>query len=656
MSKLKVYALAAAILTAIPAVAQKGTENGQWRFYGGDERSTRYAPLDQINESNVSQLQVAWTWRSTNFGPRPQASSEVTPLMVDGVLYFTAGTNRVVVAADAATGETLWTYRLEEEGRGAVRQNNRGVAYWSDGRGDARILVISPGYQLMALDAKTGRPEAGFGANGLVDLWVGLRRKPDPGTVGSTSPAMIVGDVVVVGWAGGVGVALPKIENPPGAVRGYDVRSGKLLWTFNTIPAQGEFGNETWLEDSWKTAGNTGSWGGFAADSELGLVYVPTEMPSGDLYGGHRPGDNLFADSLVAIEAKTGKRVWHYQFIHHDMWDWDIPAPPVLLDVTVNGKPIKAVAQVTKQAFTYVFNRETGEPVWPIVERPVPQSNVPGEKTSATQPFPTKPAPFDYQGYSEDILANFTPEIHAEALKAVQQFQLGPIFTPPIVRDANGKSGTFQLPGAGGGANWMGAAADPETGYLYIPSVTNPYISSLINDPSRSEMRYIAGGALGGLPQPGGVPLLKPPYGRITAIDLNTGDHAWMIPNGTPPASVRNNAALKAAGVDVDNLGGSDRSPLLVTKTLLFAGTQKFRAIDKKTGRVVYEMEMPGAVGGGPMTYMLDGRQYIVMTVGGREGADLVALALPPPGGGRGAGRGGRGGGGRGGRGGRGQN
>jgi quinoprotein glucose dehydrogenase len=310
------------------------------------------------------------------------------------------------------------------------------------------------------------------------------------------------------------------------------------------------------------------------------------------------------------------------------MWDWDIPTAPVLLDVTVSGRRIKAVAQVTKQAFTYVFDRQTGQPVWPIEERPVPQSDVPGERSSPTQPFPTKPAAFDYQGVSEGTLADFTPEIKAEALRLVAPLKLGPIFTPPIVRDSGGKEGLLQLPGAGGGANWQGASGDPELGYLFIPSVTAAYLSSLISDPNRSEMRYIAGGGFG-IPQPMGLPLFKPPYGRITAIDLNTGEHAWMIPNGVPPASVQNHAALKAAGIDTSNLGGSDRSPLLVTKTLLFSGGNKFRAIDKKTGRVVAEIQTPGPINGGPMTYAVNGRQFIVGTVSGAAGAELVAWALP---------------------------
>ena len=636
------YKLSLLLLTWIPVFAQTGTEKGEWRYYGGDDRGTRYSPLDQINEQNVSQLQIAWRWSSANYGPSPQATSEMTPLMVNGVLYFTAGTTRTVVAADAATGETLWTYRLQETGRGAVRQNNRGVAYWTDGRGDERIIVVSPGYQMYVLNAKTGQRIDTFGANGLVDLWIGLDRdgRVKPGTIGLTSAAIVVRDVIVLGMASGVGVALPTLDNTPGYIRGYDVRTGRLVWTFHTVPKPGEFGIETWGNDSWKFTGNTGAWGPLAADDELGYVYVPTEMASGDLYGGQRPGANLFADSVLCLDARTGRRVWHFQLIHHDVWDWDIPAAPVLLDVMHNGQKVKAIAQVTKQAFTYVFNRETGEPLWPIEERPVPQSNAPGEQTSPTQPIPTRPAAFDYQGYKEEYLADFTPEIKAEALRMVQSFNLGPIYTPPILLDANGKRGTLMIPGAGGGANWQGASGDPETGYLYVPSVTDPYIASLVPGGTRSEMPYIAGGGLGGLPTPGGVPLLKPPYGRITAIDLNTGDHAWMIPNGTVSNAVRNNPALRAAGIDPSNFGGGDKSPLLVTKTLLFGGGNKFRVIDKKTGRVIREMDLPGAVTGGPMTYMMNGRQFIVMAVaGGRQGHEFVALAIPPAG----AGRGGRG-------------
>jgi quinoprotein glucose dehydrogenase len=463
-----------------------------------------------------------------------------------------------------------------------------------------------------------------------------------------------VGDIVVVGMAQGVGVSIPTLENVPGYIRGYDVRTGKLVWTFHTVPKPGEPGAETWGEDSRGIKSNTfsghaGSWGTLAADSELGMVYIPTEAPSGDLYGGQRPGNNLYSDSVVALDAKTGKKIWHYQVLHHDVWDWDLPCGPVLLDVMHNGRRVKAIAQVSKQAFTYVFNRETGEPLWPIEERAVPQSNVPFEKTSPTQPFPTKPAPFDYQGYSPDLLANFTPEIKGAALLAMERFNLGPIYTPPIAAGGE-KQGTFQLPGAGGGANWQGASGDPETGYLYIPSTTGAYISSLQPGAERSEMPYIGAGGLGGIPTPGGVPLIKPPYGRVTAIDLNTGDHAWMVPYGTPP----NNATLQALGVDPKTLGGGDRSPLLVTKTLLFGGGNMLRVLDKKTGRTITEIDLGGAVTGGPMTYSVGGRQFIVATVGGgANGHEFVALAIPPAGGGgRGGAGGGRGGGGRGGAGG----
>jgi quinoprotein glucose dehydrogenase len=631
---MKLPLLVSTLLVVLPLAAQTGTQNGQWRYYGGDDRNTRYSPLDQITEANVGQVAVAWRWKSTNFGPTPQATSESTPLMINGVLYFTAGTRRTVVAVEAATGETIWTHRFDEENRGAVRVNNRGVAYWADPQGNGRIVVVSPGYQLYTLDAKTGQRLNAFGNNGVIDLWLGLDRdgRVKPGTIGLTSAPLVIRDTIVVGMASGVGVSLPTRDNTPGYIRGYDIRTGRLSWTFHTVPKEGEFGLDTWGKDdkgidSWKYTGNTGAWGPLAADDELGLVYIPTEMPSGDLYGGQRPGNNLFADCLVAIDAKTGRRVWHYQLIHHDVWDWDIPTGPVLLDVMHNGRRVKAIAQVTKQAFTYVFNRETGEPLWPIEERAVPQSNVPGEKSSATQPFPTKPAAFDYQGYSPDILADFTPAIKAEALQMVQRYNLGPIYTPPILKDAGGKEGTFQLPGAGGGANWMGAAGDPETGFLYIPSVTTPYISSLVPGGERSEMPYIAGGSLGGIPQPGGVPLLKPPYGRITAIDLNTGDHAWQVAYGTPP----NNPALKALNLDMSKLGGSDRSPLLVTKTLLVGGGTQLRMLDKKTGRMLREIDLGGAVTGGPMTYMQDGRQYIVVAVGGgQQGHEFVALSIPP--------------------------
>jgi quinoprotein glucose dehydrogenase len=465
------YLLSIVLGVVLSAQAQQGTKNGEWRYYGGDAGSTKYSALDQINASTVKNLRIAWTWDAKNFGRRPDFNWEVTPLMIGGMLYFTAGTRRDAVAVDAATGETLWVYRLDEGERGTlgVRVNNRGLAYWSDGKGDDRILVISPGYQLIALNAKTGTPIPGFGKNGLVDLTEGLDRPVvKPGAIGASSPAIAVRDTVIVGAALLTGTAPVSKENVPGYVRGFDVRTGKRIWTFHTIAQPGEVGNETWEKDSWKYTGNTAVWAPMSADDDLGYVYLPVETPTGDYYGGHRLGDNLFAETLVCLDARTGKRIWHYQFIHHGIWDWDIPTAPSLIDITVNGKKIKAVAQVTKQAFTYVFDRVTGQPVWPIVERAVPQSQVPGERTSATQPFPTKPAPFDRQGVSLDDVIDFTPELKAEAIKIASEYQLGPIFTPPSVFDANGKKGTLQLPAATGGSNWQGGAVDPETGILYV--------------------------------------------------------------------------------------------------------------------------------------------------------------------------------------------
>ena len=651
------------VFAALPVFAQYGQTkaDGEWHVNGGDVGSTRYSPLDQINAANVKNLQVVWRWKAQNMGPAPQAAWEVTPLMIGGKLYVTAGTSRTVVCMDAATGETLWLYNGDDtKERGAVRPVNRGLSYWSDGKGDERILFVTPGYQLVALNARNGAPISNFGSDAHVDLWKGLdRAEVKKESIGATAPPIIIRDVAVVGASEKVGTALPTKLNTPGYIRGYDVRTGKLLWTFHTVPQAGEFGVETWGkdpqtgEDSWKFTGNTGAWGPLTADEELGYVYIPVEAPSGDTYGGQRPGNNLFSDSVVCLDAKTGKRVWHYQLIHHEMWDYDIPAAPILLDITVNGKKIKALAQVNKSAFIFVFDRTNGTPVWPIEERPAPKGNVPGEWYSPTQPFPTKPKAFDRQGVSEADLADYTPEIKAAALKAAEQYQLGPIYTPPIMHVDGGKIGTLQIPGAGGGANWMSASVDPETGMIYIPSVTSAYVSTVQPGGTRSEMQYIAGGGGGlGTPNVMGLPLVKGPYGRITAIDLNTGEHAWMIPNGKPADTLVNNPALKAGNIDASNWGGGQRSPILVTKTMLIEGSADLRFIDKKTGAVLHEMPLGNPMTGGTMTYVVNGRQFLVAVVNGSAGnaAELVGLAVAQPG--AGGGRGGRGGGGRGGAGG----
>jgi quinoprotein glucose dehydrogenase len=621
--------------------AQRGAVRGEWRHYGGDAGGTKYSPLDQINASNVSKLQIVWRWKTSSLGQPPDYNWQATPLMIGDTLYFTAGTTRSAVAIDALSGDTKWTYRLDEGERGtrAPRFNNRGLAYWSDDRGNARIILITPGYQMVGLDAKTGKPIPTFGNAGVVELWDGLDRKVEINQIGSSSPAMIVGDVVIVGAALLGGTAPPTMKNVPGYVRGYDVRTGKLLWTFHTIPHANEFGNDTWKDNSWEYTGNTAVWAPISADLDLGYVYLPVETPTGDYYGGHRPGDNLFADSIVCLDAKTGRRVWYYQLIHHDIWDWDTASAPVLLNVTVAGRARRIVAQVTKQGFTYVFDRVTGEPIWPILERPVPQSDVPGEKTSATQPFPSKPAPFDRQGVTENDLIDFTPELKAEALRIASQFKMGPLYTPPIVAGTDGKLGTLTVPHNQGAANWQSAAADPETGILYVPSVTNWWASALIEGGQRSDMRYV--GRSTRVEPPMGLPLIKPPWGRITAIDLNTGEHLWMVPNGQAPDYVRNHPAL--AGIDLSRAGNPERAPLLVTKTLLFSGDgaglfssgpqgggTKFRALDKKTGKTLFEMELPANETGLPMTFMAGGKQFIVVAVGARNfPAELVALALP---------------------------
>ncbi len=633
-------------MLAFTAWAQRGSAGADWLYHSGDSGGTKYSPLDQINASNVSKLKIAWRWKSLNYGPRPDYNLEVTPLAVNGTLFFAAGAQRDAIAIDGATGDTLWSYRLDEGERGerTPRSNNRGVAYWADGQGNGRVLLITRGYQLVALDSKTGVPVKDFGADGVVDLWVGLLegtgRHVEPGEIGASSPAIVVGDVVVVGAAMLSGGAPKSKTNVPAFVRGYSARTGKLLWTFHTIPRLGEFGNDTWKEDSWQYTGNTGVWAPMAADLELGYVYLPVEMPTGDYYGGHRPGDNVFGDSLVCLNAKTGERIWHFQAVHHDIWDWDLASQPVLLDVTVGGKAVKAVAQITKQGFTFVFDRVTGKPVWPIVERPVPQSTVPGEVTSPTQPFPTWPLPFDRTGIGPEDVNDLTPEIKTEALRIISEFKIGPVYTPSIVQGEGGKKATLIVPHNQGAANWQGAAADPETGLLYIPSETTWWASAMTPGKDRgSDMNYV--GAFVRVDTPFGLPLVKGPWGRITAIDLHTGDQAWMVPNGHAPKVVAENPKLK--GVDLSGVGQPERAPLLVTKTLLFSGDGSgmfssgpngggplFRALDKATGKTLHEMELPANETGIPMTYLVKGKQYIVVAIGNRDfPAELVALTLP---------------------------
>lgn len=626
-----------------PVDSNKATTiEADWRQHRGDYASTNYSPLSQINKGNVKNLKIHWRWKTDNFGPAPEFYFKSTPLMANGVLYTTAGSSRSVAAVDAQTGETLWTWRFDERDRKSTipRQNSgRGVAYWTDTRhGRDRIIYITPGFQLIALDATTGQPVENFGTAGIIDLRKGLGVDPLQSTIGSTSPPVIVNDVIVIGASFPVGLAPASKQQTRGDIMGYDVRTGRQLWIFHTIPQAGEAGNDSWENGSWKYTGNAGAWAPLSADPELGYVYLPIEAATGDFYGGHRPGNNLYSQSLLCLDAKTGRKVWHYQIVHHDIWDYDLPAPPILADINVNGQPIKAIVQLTKQAFAFVFDRVTGKPVWPVEERPVPKSDVKGEWTSPTQPFPTKPAAYDRQGYHDSVLVDFTPEIKAEAVKIAAQYRRGPLYTPVSVYSPPRNLGTLMLPDAVGGANWQGGVFDPETKTLYVSSSTVLRPMSLEAAPDLSDMDYIAymGSSRIG---PYGLPLVKPPYGRITAIDLNSGDHRWMIPNAGSPEWVKNNPALK--GLNIPPTGMPDRVGMLVTKTLLFAGEGSglyasdggggkiFRAFDKATGAIVAELELPANQTGIPMTYSINGKQYIVLAVGapGHPG-ELICIGL----------------------------
>jgi len=632
---------------------QHGMRDGQWRAYGADEASTRYSSLDQITKENVKNLQVAWTWKFDNFGtPAQTVTTETTPLMVNGVLYFTAGQRRTVVAANAGTGETLWTWRPDEGERfdRAPRKVHRGVAYWTDGKGDERIVLVTPGFNLVALNAKTGQPVPGFGQGGTVDLFkhLDLDVPLDPtGRIGNSSPPVIANDVIVVGPALTPGGRVNR-SNVKGDVMAFDVRTGRKLWTFHTIPREGEPGSETWLGDSQQYTGNAGVWGPFSADPELGYVYLSIESATNDVYGGHRPGNNLFSDCLVALDIKTGRMIWYQQLVHHDIWDYDMPPAPILVNLTIDGTPVRAVVQLTKQAFAYVFDRTNGRPVFGWTEKPVPQTDVPKEWTSPTQPFPNKPPAFDVQGITIDDLIDFTPELRAEAIEAIKNYRIGPIYTPGSLVVPNGNRGTIVVPGLGGGANWPGGAADPETGFVYVGSTTSPGVIGLTpnTDPKASgvDADYTFGGTL---PTVRGLRLLKPPYGRITAYDMNRGEIAWQIPNGDTPPSVKNNPALK--GLTIPRTGSPSQAGLLVTRTLLFAGEGPggqavFHAYDKATGEEIWQTSLPGPQVSLPMTYLHNGRQFIVVGARGTatSGAQLVAFALPQPD--AGAGRGGRGG------------
>jgi quinoprotein glucose dehydrogenase len=622
-------------LAAMPTVVlgQSGARGGEWAEYGGDLGSTKYSALDQINADNVDRVSVAWRWTSSDSALIEANSGlgggafKATPIMLDGVLYIRTSLS-VVAAIDAATGEELWVFDPLSHEAGRLTNlgfNTRGVAQWS-GPDETRIFVATGDAHLWALDSKTGTPVEGFDSEGSIDLIGGLRRDASVRSYSVMSPPIVVGDVIIVGSSINDG---PRyMTAPPGDVRAFDVRTGEEVWNFHTVPLAGELGNDTWENDSWTYTGNTNVWTIMSADEELGLVYLPIGTPTNDWYGGHRLGDGLFGESLVAVEAATGERVWHFQFVHHGVWDYDLPAAPALLDINVDGRPIKAVAQLTKQGWVFVFDRLTGEPVWPIEERAVPPSTVPGERLSPTQPFPTRPAPFERQGISIDELTDFSPELRAQAEAILEDSDWGPIYTPPSLK------GTINMPGWFGGANWSGGAFDPESGVFYIPSRTGPTRVQLVEgDSTRSDFRYLRGGnssARG----PELLPLVKPPYARITAIDLNTGDHVWQVPLGDGPRQ----RVIDMGIADPGPLGGGAFTGPLLTETLLFIGHGGARdgapaggailALDKASGRTVHAIDLPAVPSGTPMTYMAGGRQYIVVAYGSGADSGLVAVAL----------------------------
>ena len=631
---MKTPLLLAPLVVCLGASVAGSAFSADWPSYGGDNGSQKYSTLDQVNASNVADLVTAWSWESPdnatvadniaqqNYRAVP-AGFKATPIVIAGVMYVPSSFGRVV-ALDAASGEEKWVFDTEawSSGRPAnLGYNSRGVGYWSS-EDKQRIFFATNDANLWSIDALTGLPDSSFGDGGKIDLSLGLGREIDKRQYGVVSPPLVTNDIVVVNSIINDGPTTK--EMPPGNVRGFDPRTGDIVWMFETIPQAGAFGNETWENGSWEYTGNTNSWTIMSADDELGIVYLPIGTPTNDWYGGLRHGDNLFAESLVAVEAKTGKRLWHFQMVHHGVWDYDLPAAPTLVDLTVEGKKIKAVAQISKQGFTYVFDRVTGDPVWPIIETPVPQSNVPGEKLSLTQPIPTKPPAFELQGLSDDTLVNFTPELRREAEQLIEQFDSGPLFTPPSLR------GTINIPGWGGGGWWTGAAFDPDSGLFYIPSATIPIVVQLQEaDPEKSNLRFVRGGAMNvGGPQ--GLPLTKPPYGRIVATNLNSGEQEWMIPHGE---GIRQKI-IDMGILDPGPVGGPSRTGPLLTKTLLFVaqvdnGRNLLRAFDKATGAVVHEIELPLLPQGSPMTYAVKGQQYLSIAIGGGPDSRLFTLSLP---------------------------
>ena len=651
------------------SIPRPSTARGEWPTYGGDLASTKYTPLDQITKDNFASLKIAWRSKSPDLflsatmpgGGEWAADSKIvfeelnkvdpkrwrdsappfvsnfkaTPLMVGGVLYLNTPSS-VGFALDAKTGGTRWIYNPKSYEAGTTTMSGqwvqRGVGYWTDGKEERVYWGTGDGY-LIAVDAKTGRPCQDFGKNGRVDLMEGLPRAKrgerdwlNALTYSVQSPPLVVRDVVIT--PASISSYINKKEQIPGWIRGFDARTGKVRWTFRTVPGPGEYGYDTWKNDSSTYAGKVTVWTMMSADEQLGYVYLPTNTTAPDFYGGSRLGNNLFAESLLCLDVETGKRVWHFQTVHHGLWDYDNPAAPNLLDINVDGRAVKAVAQISKQGFVYTFDRVTGKPVWPIEERPVPASDVPGEEASPTQPFPTKPPPYEYQGAQVSDLVDFTPSIRQMAVEAVKGYRMGPLFTPPSLQ------GTIQRPSAAG--NWWGAAVDPNTGVLYVPS-RNAFLTNTLALRDASEpgnLRYMEVRHGPGPRMPQGLQLFKPPYSRLTAIDMNKGEHMWMTPTGNGDR-LRNQPLLKP--LNLPPLGGEGAlvGPL-VTKTILIyaltaGGTKdgpRLVAYDKTSGKELGWIDLPGNAMGTPMSYSIEGKQYIALTVRGAA-PEVIALTLP---------------------------
>jgi quinoprotein glucose dehydrogenase len=687
------------------------TAKGDWTHYTADVRGSKYSPLDQINASNFKELEVAWRFKTDNLGTRPEYKLEGTPIAIKGIVYATAGTRRSVIALDGASGELLWTHRYPEGKRGAAapRQlSGRGLSYWTDGKGDERILYVTPGYRLIALNAKTGEMIRSFGKDGVVDMKVGVvygdgkQIDLETGEIGLHSTPTVVKDVVLVGSAMKEGMTVTTHNNTKGLARAYDVKTGKMLWQFNTIPRPGELGNDTWLNNSWAINGNTGVWTQITVDEDLDLVYLPVESPTSDYYGGKRPGNNLFAESLVCVDLKTGQRKWHFQVVHHPIWDHDMSSAPLIADVTIDGKPRKVVAVPSKQSYLYVFDRVTGEPIWPITETPVPQGDVPGEWYSKTQPVPTKPPAYGRPGMNiPDDVIDFTPELRAQALEMLKHYKWGggnfpysgTLYNPPIVGDVKALLGAINVGNASGGTNWPGGGYDPETHIVYAQANTSsfspesvapppqgfsdiPYQAGTLGQPFRvreaagtgtyadaQQQREAPAPAPAPAPSPAsapaqpapaaaqaaggfargtvdGLPIMKPPYGVLAAIHLDRGELLWQVPHGDTPDSVRTHPKLK--GLNIPKTGQTGSVGLMITKTLVVLGDPQvtttpehprgamLRAYDKKTGKEVGAVYMPAQQSGSPMTYLANGKQYIVVAVsGGNYSGEYIAFKAP---------------------------